>query len=75
MSAGDNEIFKVEKLIGSGAFAKVFLAKKCGDTDDDDFETDDESAVVLKVVSLFKIDQNIIFDRSSFLILRQRAFL
>ncbi|XP_022798611.1 mitotic checkpoint serine/threonine-protein kinase BUB1-like isoform X2 [Stylophora pistillata] len=49
MCLGDNEIFKVEKLIGSGAFAKVFLAKKCGDTDDDDFETDDESAVVLKV--------------------------
>lgn len=46
--AGD-DTFHIEKLIGSGAFAKVYLANKRGDTDEDDFENDDESAVVLKV--------------------------
>ena len=55
---GGNEIFNVEKSIGSGAFAKVFLAKKFGDNDDNDFETDDESSVVLKVGCLFQVDQN-----------------
>ncbi|RMX52046.1 hypothetical protein pdam_00003773 [Pocillopora damicornis] len=49
VNLGGNEIFNVEKSIGSGAFAKVFLAKKFGDNDDNDFETDDESSVVLKV--------------------------
>lgn len=56
---GGNEIFNVEKSIGSGAFAKVFLAKKFGDNDDNDFETDDESSVVLKVGCLFQVDQNV----------------
>ena len=59
MFVGGNEIFNVEKSIGSGAFAKVFLAKKFGDNDDNDFETDDESSVVLKVGCLFQVDQNI----------------
>lgn len=47
---GDDDTYHVEKLIGSGAFAKVYLANK-RDADEDDFETDDESAVVLKVVN------------------------
>lgn len=49
---GDDDTYHVEKLIGSGAFAKVYLANKRGDVDEDDFETDDESAVVLKVVNI-----------------------
>lgn len=49
VSLGDDDTYHVEKLIGSGAFAKVYLANKRGDADEDDFETDDESAVVLKV--------------------------
>lgn len=49
---GDDDTYHVEKLIGSGAFAKVYLANKRGDADEDDFETDDESAVVLKVVNI-----------------------
>ena len=57
---GDGDTYHVEKLIGSGAFAKVYLANKRGDTDEDDFETDDESAVVLKVVTtvLYKCNLN-----------------
>ncbi|KAL9952708.1 hypothetical protein ACROYT_G040000 [Oculina patagonica] len=49
VNLGDDDTYNVEKLIGSGAFAKVYLANKRGETDEDDFETDDESAVVLKV--------------------------
>ena len=41
----------MEKLIGSGAFAKVYLARRRGvDFDPDDIDTDDESFVVLKVI-------------------------
>lgn len=40
-------------MIGSGAFAKVYLANKRADADEDDFEADDESAVVLKVIDVF----------------------
>ncbi|KAJ7352957.1 protein kinase [Desmophyllum pertusum] len=49
VNLGDDDTYHVKKLIGSGAFAKVYLANKRGDCDEDDFETDDESAVVLKV--------------------------
>ena len=51
---GDDDTYHVEKLIGSGAFAKVYLANKRGDADEDDFETEDESAVVLKVVNIIE---------------------
>ena len=44
----------MEKLIGSGAFAKVYLARKPGPGfDPDDIETDDENYVVLKVIFKF----------------------
>lgn len=49
--AGNDDTYHVEKLIGSGAFAKVYLARKRGaDFDPDEIETDDESFVVLKVI-------------------------
>lgn len=48
---GKDNIYHVEKLIGSGAFAKVYLARKEDpDFDPDNTETDDESCVVLKVM-------------------------
>jgi len=47
---GKDDTYHVEKLIGSGAFAKVYLARRRGvDFDPDDIDTDDESFVVLKV--------------------------
>ena len=48
---GKDNTYYVEKSIGSGAFAKVYLARKEDpDFDPDDTETDDESCVVLKVI-------------------------
>ena len=51
---GTGDTYHVEKLIGTGAFAKVYLARKRGaDFDPDDIEMDDESLVVLKVIFLY----------------------
>ena len=58
---GKDDTYHVEKLIGSGAFAKVFLASKSGDADVDDFETDDESAVVLKVDNVLNLNEIFMF--------------
>ena len=51
--AGNDDFYRVEKVVGSGAFAKVYMARKLqSELEVDDMEMDDDKAVVLKVVSL-----------------------
>ena len=46
---GNDDIYHVENLIGSGAFAKVYLASKRPDD-----ETDDEKVVLKVMLFTFK---------------------